>query len=67
MTTGRSGKFRTTYGTIEFVHTRKKLDVIAKDLYFDAQCKVWRAMPIRAYNDLKSVNRNLEMVTDDIC
>ena len=67
MTTGRKGIFKTTYGTIEFTHTKRHPLDIANDLYFDQKCKVWRATPERAYRDLLSVNRNIDMVTGEIC
>lgn len=61
MTTGRKGVFRTSYGAIEFTHTRRSPADIARST-------VSRDRPLRlatapaAWRDLKRVGRNLYLV-----
>lgn len=62
MTTGRSGIRKTSFGTIEFTHTKKDIKDIKSQLYFDAAYGVFRATPELAIRDLKRVGRNLHML-----
>jgi len=64
MTNGRSGIFDTPYGFIEFIHTKKNLDEISKNLYNDKEVRMYRANNEQAIADLKDVGRNLQMIED---
>lgn len=62
MTTGRKGIFNTYYGVIEFTHTKKRISDIL------TQISKIEGRPLRvatrelAWQDLKHVSRNIEMV-----
>ncbi|PVZ64483.1 type IV toxin-antitoxin system AbiEi family antitoxin [Pelagibaculum spongiae] len=62
ITKGRSGTFQTFYGAIEFTHTRKALDQISTELYFDPDINMYRASVEQAVADLKACNRNLHLL-----
>lgn len=63
MTKGRSGEFVTPYGTIEFTHTKKPVDAIVPNLYFDFDVQMLRANTEQAKADLKHCQRNQHMLT----
>ena len=65
MTTGRSGKVETPFGTIEFTHTTKAINQIKQDLYYDAETGIFRATEKRAIADLRRVGRNLNMINEE--
>lgn len=62
MTKGRSGCFDTPYGVIEFTHTKRPVEHIAPDLYYDPDIKMYRAHKELALADLKHCQRNLHML-----
>ncbi len=62
VTKGRSGIFSTPYGVIEFTHTKKHIDQIAPNLYFDPDIKMYRATTEQAVADLKDCRRNTHML-----
>jgi hypothetical protein len=62
VTKGRSGTFSTPYGVIEFTHTKKPINHIAPNLYFDPDIKMYRATTEQAIADLKHCNRNVHML-----
>lgn len=62
VTKGRSGTFSTPYGVIEFTHTKKPINKIVPNLYFDAEIKMYRAKSAQAIADLKDCNRNVHML-----
>ena len=62
ITKGRSGTFSTPYGVIEFTHTKKPIDHLAPNLYFDHDIKMYRATTEQAIADLKHCQRNLHML-----
>lgn len=62
MTKGRSGIFSTPYGVIEFTHTKKAIETIAPNIYFDSDIKMYRAKTNQALIDLKNCNRNMHML-----
>lgn len=65
MTKGRSGTFSTPYGVIEFTHTKRPVNQIAPNLYFDPEIKMYRAKTLQAIEDLKHCDRNLHMLEND--
>ncbi len=62
VTKGRSGCFDTPYGVIEFTHTKKLVEQIAPNLYYDPDIKMYRAHREQAIADLKHCQRNLHML-----
>ena len=62
VTKGRRGCFDTPYGVIEFTHTKKPVEQIAPNLYFDPNIKMYRAHKEQAIADLKHCQRNLHML-----
>ncbi|TAA48363.1 type IV toxin-antitoxin system AbiEi family antitoxin [Corallincola spongiicola] len=62
VTKGRSGVFSTPYGVIEFTHTKKPIEQIAPNLYFDPDIQMYRATTEQAVADLKHCRRNLHML-----
>ena len=62
MTKGRSGCFDTPYGVIELTHTKKPVEQIAPNLYYDPDIKMYRANKEQAIADLKHCQRNLHML-----
>lgn len=62
ITKGRSGIFSTPYGVIEFTHTKKPINKIAPNLYFDEDINMYRATTTQATTDLKNCRRNMHML-----
>lgn len=62
MTKGRSACFDTPYGVIELTHTKKPIEQIAPNLYYDPDIKMYRAHKEQAIADLKHCQRNLHML-----
>ncbi|UYM18682.1 type IV toxin-antitoxin system AbiEi family antitoxin [Endozoicomonas euniceicola] len=62
ITKGRNGTFSTPYGVIEFTHTKKAIDRIAPNLYFDETAGIYRAKTSQAIADLKDCKRNRHML-----
>lgn len=64
MTTGRSGEYRTPYGTIELVHTKQPTETIIPNLIN----RDGHALPLAdkhlAYRNLRSARRNLDLVDE---
>ena len=58
MTAGRSGIFKTAYGTLEFTHSKKPQAKVVDKLYFGHDILMFRASTELACEDLKSVGRS---------
>ncbi len=44
MTVGRTYTYDCgDFGNIEYVHTKKKPKILAKELHYDSRCRLWRA------------------------
>lgn len=65
ITKGRAGTFNTPYGVIEFTHTKRPIDKIAPQLYYDADIGMFRASVDLATADLKNTRRNLHMLESE--
>lgn len=64
MTTGRSAEYRTAYGVIEFIHTKRTItDILASTVAVGRPLRLARREA--AYRDLKRVGRNLHLVDED--
>lgn len=62
VTKGRSGCFDTPYGVIELTHTKKSIEQLAPNLYYDPAIKMYRANREQAIADLKHCKRNFHML-----
>ena len=62
MTTGRSGTYRTSYGVIEFTHTKRPVGNIINHIRSVDNRPLRIASKTTAWRDLKRVGRNIEMV-----
>ncbi len=63
MSSGRTatlacGKF----GSIEFVHTKKRPNELVDQLVYDPRCHLWRASVALAVRDMAAARRNLDLV-----
>jgi len=50
------------WGTIAFVHTRKRPEAVASQLAYDARCHLWRASPGLAAQDMRDTRRSLDLI-----
>ncbi|MRJ43166.1 MULTISPECIES: type IV toxin-antitoxin system AbiEi family antitoxin [Idiomarina] len=65
MTTGRSGEFKTPFGTIEFTHTKRNvIDILDNSVEVGRPLRL--ATQAAAYRDLKQVGRNLHLVDTEV-
>ncbi|WP_275099288.1 type IV toxin-antitoxin system AbiEi family antitoxin [Sedimenticola hydrogenitrophicus] len=63
MSAGRSNIIRCgAWGSIEFVHTRKRPDDVAGQLRYDQRCHLWRASVALALQDMRATRRNMELI-----
>lgn len=67
MSSGRSNKISCgDYGTIEFIHTNQKIETVMNELAYDAACGLWRASAALAIRDMKTTNRNCDLIDWDV-
>ena len=50
------------WGTIEFVHTKRRPDAVASQLHYDSACRLWRASPTLALRDMRVTRRSMDLV-----
>jgi len=63
MSTGRKSEIDCfDFGKIEFIHTKKRLANIESRLKYDTRCRMWRADKTLAFEDLKAVGRNIDLI-----
>ncbi len=63
MSSGRGGIIRCgNWGTIEFVHTRKRPEMLQNHLHYDRRCHNWRASVRQAIEDMRDARRSLDLV-----
>lgn len=62
MTTGRTGKFETPLGTLELIHTKREPLHLLTDTFPVLNVPIREATIERAYQDLKNVGRNIDLV-----
>jgi predicted transcriptional regulator of viral defense system len=53
------------FGTIEFIHTRKRAADLADQLSYDARCHLWRASVALAIRDMKAARRSLDLMDEE--
>lgn len=67
MSSGRSSKIDCgAYGSIEFIHTRKKAADLATELTYDCQLQLWRASIPLALRDMKDTHRDTGLVNMEV-
>jgi predicted transcriptional regulator of viral defense system len=63
MTSGRSYTFDCgKWGTIEFVHTKKKPATLVDQISYDSTIRLWRASVPLAVQDMKDAGRPLDLI-----
>lgn len=62
VTTGRSYRYSTLLGDIDFVHTEEDSSAWAEHLQRNEDRQIWEATPEKALADLKRYRRNLDLV-----
>ncbi len=65
VTTGKSKLFKTPFGMIEFTHTSRNPEDLVPRTRYDSQRRAFLASPFLAYEDLKNVRRNLDLIDYD--
>ncbi|MGH8455280.1 MAG: type IV toxin-antitoxin system AbiEi family antitoxin [Nevskiales bacterium] len=65
MSTGKSRRCDTPFGTIEFVHTKRALQTLSKELVATAVPGLYRAPAAIALRDLQRSGRNLGLVLSE--
>lgn len=65
MSSGRTSTVPcSSFGSIEFVHTRQTPQSLALELTFDGRCRLWRASTALALRDMRQTRRNLDLVQE---
>jgi hypothetical protein len=63
MTTGRSGIIScSSWGSIEFIHTKKRFDYLEPHLTYDHRYRMWRASVHLALKDMRTTKRSMDLV-----
>jgi hypothetical protein len=63
MSTGRTAIIECgNFGTIEFVHTKKKIETFIDDVYYDTKYNIWKSTVKLALKDMKSTGRSMELI-----
>lgn len=63
MSSGRSNVIKCgKFGTIEFVHTRKRPAYLGDQLTYDERCRMWRASVALALKDMKAARRDMSLI-----
>ena len=50
------------FGTIEFIHTKRRPEAIATLLVYDQRCRLWRASVPLALKDMSSTKRSTDLI-----
>ena len=64
MSTGRKGTYRTRYGTIEFTHTKRRLEEVLKSMRAAPGRPLRVATLEAARRDLRRAGRNLHLMNE---
>lgn len=63
MSSGRSYRVDCgDFGTIEFIHTKKRPAELLNQLTYDAHCRLWRASVPLALKDMKAAKKSLDLI-----
>lgn len=66
MTTGRTGEYKTPYGTIEFTHTKRSVSEILHSIR-PVNRPLRMATRQAALRDLRRIGRNTHLIQEDAC
>jgi hypothetical protein len=67
MSSGRTQIIRcATFGTLEFIHTKRQAADLVGQVDYDERCRLWRAKPALALADMKRAKRNLDLIDWEI-
>lgn len=67
MSSGRSATITCNkFGTIEFIHTKRKPTEIMSQLLYDEKCRLWRATVPLALRDMKITHHNSDLIDEDV-
>lgn len=55
-----------SFGHIEFVHTKKKLDKIVSHIEYDPICRLWRASVSLALRDMALTRRDTDLINWEV-
>lgn len=53
------------FGTIEFIHTKRRPEAIASELVYDQRSRLWRASVSLALKDMRSTKRSIDLVDEE--
>ena len=63
MSSGRSNVISCgEFGSIEYIHTRQKPELIMHQLNYDRSCGLWRANVHLAIRDMRATHRNCDLI-----
>jgi hypothetical protein len=66
MTAGRSGIINCgSWGSIEFIHTKRSFEALSSRLFYDKQRRLWRAAPALALEDMRIAKRPMDLIDWD--
>jgi hypothetical protein len=66
MTGGRSGIIPCgTWGTIEYIHTKKRFEDIEPLLTYDRRCRIWRASARLALREMRAAKRPMDLIDQE--
>lgn len=67
MTNGRRGKIDCgSFGLIEFIHTKKDINNITRELTYDKKYQIWKASARLAYQDMLDTKRPLDLIDKEL-
>lgn len=67
MSSGRSHIIKCgNFGSIEFIHTKKRPADLTNQIVYDARCHLWRASVALALKDMKAAKRSMDLINWDI-
>lgn len=50
------------WGTIEFIHTSQRPEMLVRQLHYDSRCHMWRADVTQALRDMRVTHRNQDLI-----
>ena len=67
LTSGRSNIIHCgRWGKIEFIHTRLRAEDLVDQIFYDDQCKLWRASVAQALRDMRNTRRSTDLIDWDV-
>jgi hypothetical protein len=63
ITSGRTGIVSCGgFGRIDFIHTKRRPEILSNNLVYDARCHLWRASVELALKDMKTTRRSTDLI-----